>query len=75
VTAAVLARELQVSERTIYVRCTNMGTLEEMSAMMSFIIATGIQSQVGAVLPMADAREAIGAIIAGYTRGKTVFTG
>jgi hypothetical protein len=43
--------------------------------MMSFIIATGIQSQVGAVLPMADAREAIGAIIAGYTRGKTVFTG
>ena len=51
-----------------------MGTLEEMKAMMSFIVTAGIQPEVGVVIPMAEAREAIGSMIAGHTTGKTVFT-
>jgi D-arabinose 1-dehydrogenase-like Zn-dependent alcohol dehydrogenase len=33
-----------------------------------------LQPEVGATIPMAEAREAIGSMIAGNTRGKTVFT-
>jgi NADPH:quinone reductase-like Zn-dependent oxidoreductase len=58
----------------IDIRGTIMGTLEEMNAMISFIVATGIQPEVGATISMAEAREAIGSMIAGNTRGKTVFT-
>ena len=50
-----------------------MGTLQEMKAMMNFIITTGIRPEVGAAIPMEEAREAIGSMIAGHTRGKTVF--
>jgi NADPH:quinone reductase-like Zn-dependent oxidoreductase len=65
---------LRIFVEQIDIRGTIMGTLEEMKAMMSFITTTGIQPEVGAVLPMEEAREAIGSMIAGRTRGKTVFT-
>jgi NADPH:quinone reductase-like Zn-dependent oxidoreductase len=65
---------LRIFVEQIDIRGTIMGTLEEMKAMMSFIITTGIQPEVGAAVPMEEAREAIGSMIAGHTRGKTVFT-
>jgi D-arabinose 1-dehydrogenase-like Zn-dependent alcohol dehydrogenase len=65
---------LRISVEQIDIRGTIMGTLDEMNAMMSFIVTAGIQPEVGVVMPMAKAREAIGAMIAGHTRGKTVFT-
>lgn len=58
----------------IDIRGTIMGTLEEMKAMMQFVIANKITPEVGAVVPMTEAREAIRNMIAGRTRGKTVFT-
>lgn len=65
---------LRIFVEQIDIRGTIMGTLEEMKAMMSFIVTAGIRPEVGAAIPMEDAREAIGAMIAGHTRGKTVFT-
>jgi NADPH:quinone reductase-like Zn-dependent oxidoreductase len=65
---------LRIFVEQINIRGTIMGTLEEMKAMMSFIVTAGIQPEVGVVIPMAEAREAIGSMIAGHTRGKTVFT-
>jgi NADPH:quinone reductase-like Zn-dependent oxidoreductase len=65
---------LRIFVEQIDIRGTIMGTLEELKAMMSFIITTGIQPEVGAAVPMEEAREAIGSMIAGHTRGKTVFT-
>jgi D-arabinose 1-dehydrogenase-like Zn-dependent alcohol dehydrogenase len=65
---------LRLFVEQIDIRGTIMGTLEEMKAMMSFIVTAGIRPEVGAAIPMEDAREAIGAVIAGHTRGKTVFT-
>jgi hypothetical protein len=44
-----------------------------MKVMMSCIVATGIQFEVGAAIQMTEAREAIGLMIAGHTGGKTVF--
>ncbi|KQO75935.1 zinc-binding dehydrogenase [Rhizobium sp. Leaf262] len=58
----------------IDIRGTIMGTLEEMKAMMQFVIANKITPEVGAVVPMTEAREAIRNMIEGRTRGKTVFT-
>jgi NADPH:quinone reductase-like Zn-dependent oxidoreductase len=65
---------LRIFVEQINIRGTIMGTLEEMKAMMSFIVTAGIQPEVGVVIPMAEAREAIGSMIAGHTRGKTIFT-
>jgi NADPH:quinone reductase-like Zn-dependent oxidoreductase len=65
---------LRIFVEQIDIRGTIMGTLEEMKAMMSFIITAGIQPEVGAAIPMEEAREAIGSMIAGHTSGKTVFT-
>ena len=65
---------LRIFVEQIDIRGTIMGTLEEMNAMMRFIVTTGIQPEVGATIPMTEAREAIGLMIAGHTRGKTVFT-
>jgi D-arabinose 1-dehydrogenase-like Zn-dependent alcohol dehydrogenase len=45
-----------------------------MNALISFVVAAGIQPEVSATIPMAEASEAIGTMIAGHTRGKTVFT-
>ena len=65
---------LRIFVEQINIRGTIMGTLEEMKAMISFIVTAGIQPEVGVVIPMAEAREAIGSMIAGHTTGKTVFT-
>jgi NADPH:quinone reductase-like Zn-dependent oxidoreductase len=65
---------LRIFVEQIDIRGTIMGTLQEMKAMMNFIITTGIRPEVGAAIPMEEAREAIGSMIAGHTRGKTVFT-
>jgi NADPH:quinone reductase-like Zn-dependent oxidoreductase len=74
-TGAIAETDLvRIFVEQIDIRGTIMGTLEEMKAMMSFIVTTGIQPEVGVVIPMAEAREAIRAMIAGHTRGKTVFT-
>jgi NADPH:quinone reductase-like Zn-dependent oxidoreductase len=64
---------LRIFVEQIDIRGTIMGTLEEMKAMMSFIVSTGIEPEVGAPIQMTEAREAIGSMIAGHTRGKTVF--
>ena len=64
---------LRIFVEQINIRGTIMGTLEEMKAMMSFIVTAGIQPEVGVVIAMAEAREAIGSMIAGHTTGKTVF--
>lgn len=56
------------------VRGTTMGTLDEMRDMMRFIIANNITPEVGSVVPMTEAREAIGDMVEGRTHGKTVFT-
>ena len=65
---------LRIFVEQINIRGTIMGTLEEMKTMMSFIVTAGIQPEVGVVTAMAEAREAIGSMIAGHTTGKTVFT-
>jgi NADPH:quinone reductase-like Zn-dependent oxidoreductase len=64
---------LRIFVEQIDIRGAIMGTLEEMKAMMSFIVTTGIHPEVGAAIQMTEAREAIGLMIAGHTRGKTVF--
>jgi D-arabinose 1-dehydrogenase-like Zn-dependent alcohol dehydrogenase len=51
-----------------------MGTLEEMKAMMQFISRNDIKPEVGTVVLMTSARDAIRDMIEGRTRGKTVFT-
>jgi NADPH:quinone reductase-like Zn-dependent oxidoreductase len=65
---------LRIFVEQIDIRGTIMGTLEEMKAMMQFVIGNNIMPEVGAVVPMAEAREAIRDMIEGRTRGKTVFT-
>ena len=65
---------LRIFVEQIDIRGTIMGTLEEMNAMMQFVIANNIKPEVGAVVPMTGAREAIRDMIEGRTRGKTVFT-
>ena len=42
--------------------------------MMQFVIRNGIEPEVGAVVAMTEAREAISDMIEGRTHGKTVFT-
>ena len=58
----------------IDIRGTILGTLQEMRDMMNFIIRNNIKPEVGAVVPMTEARGAIRDMIEGRTRGKTVFT-
>ena len=65
---------LRIFVEQIDIRGTIMGTLEEMKAMMQFVIRNNITPEVGAVVPMTAAREAIRNMIEGRTRGKTVFT-
>lgn len=55
---------LRIFVEQIDIRGTIMVTLEEMKAMMSFIITTGIRPEVDAAIPMEKAREAIGSMIA-----------
>lgn len=56
------------------VRGTIMGTLDEMHDMMRFIIANDITPEVGSMVPMTEAREAICEMVEGRMHGKTVFT-
>ena len=42
--------------------------------MMQFVIRNNIAPEVGAVVPMTEARDAIRNMIDGRTQGKTVFT-
>ncbi|WP_372192061.1 zinc-binding dehydrogenase [Xanthomonas axonopodis pv. desmodiigangetici] len=65
---------LRIFVEQIDIRGTIMGTLEEMKAMMQFVIRNNIAPEVGAVVPMTEARDAIRNMIDGRTRGKTVFT-
>ena len=51
-----------------------MGTLDDMKNMMNLIAQTRIKPEIGAVLPMERADEAIRAMWEGTTHGKTVFT-
>jgi len=51
-----------------------MGTLEDMKNMMNLIAQTGIKPEIGSILPMEHAEEALRAMWEGKTRGKTVFT-
>jgi NADPH:quinone reductase-like Zn-dependent oxidoreductase len=51
-----------------------MGTLEDMKNMMSLIAQTGINPEIGAILPMERAEEAFRAMWEGKTSGKMVFT-
>jgi NADPH:quinone reductase-like Zn-dependent oxidoreductase len=51
-----------------------MGTLDDMQNMMSLIARAGIEPEIGAVLPMERAEEALRAMWEGRTRGKSVFT-
>jgi NADPH:quinone reductase-like Zn-dependent oxidoreductase len=51
-----------------------MGTLADMQNMMSLIARAGIEPEIGAVLPMERAEEALRAMWEGRTRGKSVFT-
>jgi D-arabinose 1-dehydrogenase-like Zn-dependent alcohol dehydrogenase len=51
-----------------------MGTMQDMQNMLSFIVAAQIKPEVGQVVPMDCAREALRAMWEGRTHGKTVFT-
>jgi NADPH:quinone reductase-like Zn-dependent oxidoreductase len=53
---------------------TIMGTLEEMNNLMKFVMSSGIKPEIGQVLPMEQAKEAIREMAEGHTHGKTVFT-
>lgn len=58
-----------------------MDMLEDMKAMMNFVVVGGIMPEIGQVVPMAAVREAIAALIAGipegrpFSRGDTVGAG
>jgi D-arabinose 1-dehydrogenase-like Zn-dependent alcohol dehydrogenase len=51
-----------------------MGTLEEMNNMIRLVINAGIKPEIGAVMPMEEAKKAILAMVEGRTHGKTIFT-
>jgi NADPH:quinone reductase-like Zn-dependent oxidoreductase len=51
-----------------------MGTLEDMKNMISLIAHAGIEPEIGSILPMERADEALRAMWEGKTRGKAVFT-
>jgi NADPH:quinone reductase-like Zn-dependent oxidoreductase len=51
-----------------------MGTRKDMEDMMRLIVRTGIEPEIGAVLPMERAEEGFRAMWEGRAHGKTVFT-
>ncbi|ADO68817.1 zinc-binding dehydrogenase [Stigmatella aurantiaca] len=51
-----------------------MGTLEEMNQLLQFVRNAGIKPEIGHVLPMERAEEALRAMWEGRTHGKTVLT-
>jgi NADPH:quinone reductase-like Zn-dependent oxidoreductase len=57
----------------IEIKGTLMGTLADMKSMIRFIVKSGVKPLIGAVVPMAEAKDSFRAMLAGATRGKTVF--
>ncbi|MDB5582445.1 MAG: alcohol dehydrogenase [Bradyrhizobium sp.] len=51
-----------------------MGSLEEMNALVRFIVTAGITPQIGLLLPMEEARQGMAAMLAGDVAGKVIFT-
>jgi D-arabinose 1-dehydrogenase-like Zn-dependent alcohol dehydrogenase len=68
------ANLLHLFTEKITVMGSIMGTLEEMNNMIRLVIDAGIKPEIGAVMPMEEAKEAILAMVEGRTHGKTVFT-
>ena len=68
------SRTLRLVSEKITVIGSIMGTLEEMNNMIRLVIDGGIKREIGAVMPMERAKEAIRSMAKGRTRGKTIFT-
>jgi len=68
------ANLLRLVSEKITVMGSIMGTLEEMNNMIRLVIDGGIKPEIGALMPMVEAREAILAMVEGRTQGKTIFT-
>ena len=68
------ANLLRLVSDKITVMGSIMGTLEEMNNMIRLVINAGIKPEIGAVMPMEEAKEAFLAMVGGRTSGKTVFT-
>jgi len=68
------ANLLHLFTEKITVMGSIMGTLEEMNNMIRLVIDAGIKPEIGAVMPMEEAKEGILAMVEGRTHGKTVFT-
>jgi D-arabinose 1-dehydrogenase-like Zn-dependent alcohol dehydrogenase len=68
------ANLLRLVSDKITVMGSIMGTLEEMNNMIRLVINAGIKPEIGAVMPMEEAKEAFLAMVEGRTSGKTVFT-
>lgn len=65
---------LRVFTEVITIKGTIMGTLEEFKNLIQFVIASGIEPEIGDVMPLTDARRPIQSMLDGQTHGKTVFT-
>ena len=68
------ANLMRLFSEKITVMGSIMGTLEEMNNMIRLVIDAGIKPEIGVVMPMEEAKEAILAMVEGRTHGKTVFT-
>ena len=58
----------------ISVKGSTMGTRRELIDLLAFVEASGIEPQVGLVLPLDRAEEGFRAMLSGATSGKIVFT-
>jgi NADPH:quinone reductase-like Zn-dependent oxidoreductase len=58
----------------ISVRGSTMGTRRELIDLLAFVESSGIEPQVGLVLPLDRAEEGFRAMLSGETSGKIVFT-
>ena len=52
---------------------STMGTRDELAALMSFLVTSGVRPVIGAEIPLAQAKEGFAAMAAGETAGKIVF--
>jgi D-arabinose 1-dehydrogenase-like Zn-dependent alcohol dehydrogenase len=68
------ANLLRLISEKITVMGSIMGTLEEMKNMIRLVIDGEIKPEIGAVMPMEEAKKAIQAMVEGRTNGKTIFT-
>ena len=65
---------LRVFTEVITIKGTIMGTLQEFENLIRFVITSGIEPQIGDVMPLTNARRAVQSMLNGQTDGKTVFT-